>query len=180
MSSTTTGTSEKEYLLSLLEKGKQQYLASLSDVDEHGAVVRVAEGKWTILEIAEHVAVAERQMVSLLTKMGKPGEAPREKDALMLAAQENREQKRQAPEPSHPKGRFSSLNEAREAFLSYREATLAFVDSNSADLRAKVVEHPIAGTIDGYQLFLVIASHPARHAKQIEEIKTHPAYPRAK
>lgn len=165
-------------LIAHLEQGRQRFLSSLEEVDEAGAQFRVQDGTWTILEVAEHVAVAERQMLSLYTKYGKPGASPREKDAALLSALGNREKKNPAPDPSMPKGRFTSLKEAREAFVNYREATMAVLNGPSEDMRAKVYEHPLAGVVDGYQLFLVLGSHPLRHSYQVEEIKIHPAFPR--
>ncbi len=175
MSSTTVSLSEKEALRARLEEGREKWLAAIRGVSEHNALFSPGEGRWSILQVAEHVATAERQMLAMWKKLAAPGSAPREKDELMLTAQKDRTKKRSAPERSLPTGRLTTLAEAEKAFLENREATLAAL-GDEPDLRAKVVEHPLAGTIDGYQLFLVLAGHPARHAQQVEEIKTTPGF----
>jgi hypothetical protein len=38
--------------------------------------------------------------------------------------------------------------------------------------------HPAAGSIDVYQNLLIMAYHPERHAKQIEEVKSSEGYPK--
>jgi len=175
MSSTTASLSDKEVLRSRLDAGRERWLAAIRGVSEKDAQFCPGDGCWNILQVAEHVATAERQMLTMWNKLAAPGTAPREKDDLISASQKDRTKKRSAPERSLPTGRFSSLSEAEKAFIANREATLAVLDSD-LDLRAKVVEHPLAGTIDGYQLFLVLAGHPVRHAQQVEEIKATPGY----
>jgi hypothetical protein len=56
------------------------------------------------------------------------------------------------------------------AFVENRAATMAVLDE-ADDLRGRVVEHPLAGVCDGYQLFLIMALHPVRHVYQVEEIQ---------
>ena len=171
--------SEKQALQSYLDEGRMLWLGSLKGVSEEDALFSPGEDCWNILQVAEHVATAERQMLTLWKKMAAPGDSPREKDRFILARLGDRILKNPAPEPSIPKGRFTSLKDAEAAFLASREATLATL-AEAHDLRERIVDHPLAGIVDGYQLFLVMALHPQRHAYQVEEIKTHPAYPRSK
>ena len=175
MSATTASLSEKEALRARLEEGREKWLAAIHNVSEEQAQFSPGEARWNILQVAEHVATAERQMLAMWKKLAAPGSAPREKDEVMLTAQKDRTRKRSAPERSLPTGRLTSLAEAEKAFLANREATMTAL-AEEPDLRAKVVEHPLAGTIDGYQLFLVLAGHPVRHAQQVEEIKAAPGY----
>jgi hypothetical protein len=74
-----------------------------------------------------------------------------------------------------PTGRFQSLKDAVAAFVENREATMAALNEVE-DFRGKVVEHPLAGVCDGYQLFLIMALHPVRHVFQVEEIKAAPGF----
>lgn len=174
-----TEISEKQSLQARLDEGRMLWLGSLKDVSEEDAKFSPGEGLWNILEVAEHVAVSERQMLSLWRKLAVAGSSPREKDHVLLGKLGDRNTKNPAPEPSKPSRRFTLLKDAEAAFLEYRESTLETL-RNAEGLRDKVVEHPLAGTVDGYQLFLIMALHPLRHAQQVEEIKNHPAYPRSK
>jgi hypothetical protein len=46
-----------------------------------------------------------------------------------------------------------------------------FAETCQEDLRCKITSHPIIGKVNCYEMLLMIAVHPHRHAKQIEEIK---------
>lgn len=170
--------SEKQALQARLEEGRMLWLGSLKGVSEDAALFTPGPGQWNILQVAEHVATAERQMLALWTKTATPGTAPREKDALIISAQGDRNKKNSAPDRSMPMNRFSSLMDAESAFLLNREATMIAL-AEAEGLREKIVNHPLAEVVDGYQLFLIMALHPQRHMYQVEEIKNHPAFPRS-
>jgi hypothetical protein len=60
---------------------------------------------------------------------------------------------------------------ALEAFLASRQRTVEFVESCQEDLRAKLTTHPIIGPVNCYEMLLMIAVHPHRHAQQIAELR---------
>jgi hypothetical protein len=76
-----------------------------------------------------------------------------------------------APELVRPSGRFASLAEAVEQFVSRRERTIQWVESCSEDLRGLSTLHPAAGQINCYECLWLLIGHPARHAEQIREIR---------
>jgi uncharacterized damage-inducible protein DinB len=167
---------EKEALLSRLKVSRERYLSALSGVSELHSRVCPGEGSWSVLECAEHVSGAERGMFQLvLDRKPCDSEPDRQKDAVILRMADEETTKAEAPERSRPKGRFATLEEARQAFLAGRERTIAFVEQNDENLRRFTVAHPM-GTFDGYQVLLIMAMHAERHARQIERIKRSPAY----
>jgi len=171
-------TGEKETLIARLQQGRNQYLYAFHGVGDSSSSWRRAPGTWSILECAEHVAVAEEQMLRAWEKLAVAGSSDPAKDAIILALAHDRVRKAKAPQLSEPKGRCESLFEALERFRTARDRTLQYAGSVSVEeLRAKVVPHPLAGTLDGYQLLTLIAVHPERHALQVEEIKTDPEFP---
>jgi hypothetical protein len=130
------------------------------------------------LECAEHVAVAEEQMLKAWEKLAAAGSSDQARDAKILTLAHDRTHKNTAPTISEPKGRCESLFEALERFRIARDRTLQFAEGVSVEeLRGKVVPHPLAGTLDGYQLLTLMAVHPERHALQVEEIKADPEFP---
>ena len=88
------------------------------------------------------------------------------REALIVARGLDRTRPVQSPEVGRPAARFSTLAEAVQSFLTARERTLRFVESCSEDLRAQLSTHPIIR----YEVLLMIAVHPHRHARQIAEI----------
>ncbi len=179
MSTTTTSADEKGVLRARLEENGEKWLACIRDVTEDQAQFSPGEGQWNILQVAEHVAVAERQMLAMWKKLMQPGTTPREKDEAIIAAQSDRNKKNPAPERSLPIGRFLRLRDAEAEFELNRQNSISALIV-AEGLREKTVQHPLAGLVDGYQLFLVMAMHPLRHVYQVEEIKAAPGFPAAK
>ena len=179
MTANPISTDEKGILRARLEENGEKWLACIRDVSEEQAQFSPGEGQWNILQVAEHVAVAERQMLAMWRKLMQPGTTPREKDEAIVAAQSDRNKKNSAPERSLPTGRFRALRDAEAEFELNRQNSISAL-LVAEGLRDKVVEHPLAGLVDGYQLFLVMAMHPLRHVYQVEEIKAAPGFPAAK
>ena len=170
VSSRSTQEQERETLIARLKQSRDTYLATLKNVGEAAARVRPNADSWSILDVSEHVAIAERQMLNLWMKLAQPGTADRALDETIAATSRDRSQKRIAPERSRPAGKMPSVAQAIEQFDFYRGQSIAYLESELEDLRAKTVAHPL-GTMDGYQLFLLMACHAERHAQQIEELK---------
>lgn len=177
MSATTQVGNEREQLASMLRKSTETYLRCVKEIPENAAFARLSDNSWSILEIAEHVAVAEHGMfraVELGTEKVSPPDY--EIDRAVVARGLNRETRSQAPERSHPKGRWKSLAEAIDAFEKSRATSLAFVESSENDLRKIESVHPLMGSLDAYQILLIMACHAERHTAQIEDIKRTQAY----
>ena len=170
---------EREVLLEQLHSSREAVRQAVAGMTDAQAQFRPAPGRWTVAECLEHVAVAERQMLRLATEFRAPAAAPsnRRLDALILKGGTDRSKKMQAPDVAVPKGRYATFSEALEAFEKARERTLAYVTECQDDLRSLATNHPVVGTLDCYQCLLVLAVHPARHAKQIEELRNDPAFP---
>lgn len=65
---TASGTEvDKATLLETLRRGEEAFLHSVAGVSEVACRLRPAENRWSVLECAEHVAVAEEVMLGLVT-----------------------------------------------------------------------------------------------------------------
>src|SRR5260370_35796908 len=78
--STNTGTAsdmeiDKASLLKALRRGEEAFLHSIAGVSEATCRLRPAENRWSVLECAEHVAVAEEVMLVLVAGKRKPRNA---------------------------------------------------------------------------------------------------------
>jgi hypothetical protein len=170
---------DKARLLETLRKGGDAFLGSIAGVDEAACRLRPAENSWSVLECAEHVAVAEEVMLGLVTgeRKARDPEGPKRDDRILRSGTD-RGARFDASDQSQPRGRFSTLAEAVAHFQSVRERTLRLVEQTREDLRATEVKHPhhIVGVISTYECLLLMGSHAQRHALQIEEIKNSPAY----
>jgi DinB superfamily len=98
-------------------------------------------------------------------------------DSMVLAAVPDRSQKRQAPGPLVPTGRWTPAD-TLDHFQKSRAKTIAFLDS-TPDLRQHFsADNPFQQPMDAYQWLLFIAAHSERHTKQILEVKSDPNFPK--
>lgn len=166
-------------LLNVLREGGEAFLLSVAGVSETASRLRPEENRWSVLECAEHVAVAEEVMLALVTgeRKTRNAEKPR-RDGRILRSGTDRSVRFDASDQSRPGGRFSTLAEAIAHFQAVRERTLRLVAETNEDLRATEVTHPhqAVGVISSYECLLLMGTHAQRHALQIEEVKSSPAY----
>jgi hypothetical protein len=164
---------DKEAILAELQRGQAVLLHALKDVPEDVAGRAPGPGKWSILECVEHLAVAEDYLLSQMISARRCDAAvvDERREALITARGADRTRLMLSPEVGRPTGRFSTLREATERFLSARGRTLGFVENANDDLHCRLTTHPLLGTVNCYEMLLVIAVHPHRHALQVEEIK---------
>jgi hypothetical protein len=171
---------DKATLLEALRRGEEAFLRSVAGVSEASCRLRPAENRWSVLECAEHVAVAEEVMLALVTGTRKPrsAESPK-RDGRILRSGTDRSMRFDASDQSRPRGRFSTLADAVAYFQAVRERTLRLVAETKDDLRATEVmhPHPIVGVISTYECLLLMGAHVQRHALQIEEVKNSTAHP---
>jgi len=163
---------EKAEMLANLESGRQALIEAVSGVTEDVALRRPGPGKWSVLECVEHLAVAEAYLLAQVEGATR-SEAPvvnaaREKAIVQRGL--DRTKRVEAPDAAKPTGRFSTLKDARDHFDATRARTLKFVENCGEDLRARLAHHPLIGTVNCYENLLIMAVHPHRHTKQIQEI----------
>jgi DinB superfamily len=174
--------SERAFILKNLEDGRDSFLRSIAGLSEAQLHFKPQPDRWSIAECIEHIVLAEDTMYVRATNgaVNPNGLAlDPEKDERFTAAVVARRRKVVAPEAVRPAGRFTSTEEACRQFLEHRERAIAYARECSEDVRHLFAVHPLLGEIDCYQFLLLLAVHPARHAAQIEEIKSDPAFPKA-
>jgi uncharacterized damage-inducible protein DinB len=142
---------------------------------------RPAEGRWSIGDCIEHITAVESRVLRAIGRHleqtpepGKRSLAEGKDDLVKNTA--DRSRKIEAPEPVRPKGAWQDSDQLLSEFLAMRERTVQFTSATNADLRDHVFPHVSFGEINCYQWLVVLSLHGGRHAEQIEEIKTHPAF----
>src|ERR1700720_4257198 len=98
---------DKATLLETLRRGEEAFLHSVAGVSETTCRQRPAEDRWSVLECAEHVAVAEEVMLGLVTGERKPRNAEEPKrDGRILRRENDRSRHADASAQSRLRGRF--------------------------------------------------------------------------
>lgn len=170
---------EKQHILNALQSGRNALAASLAGVDDALASRHPDGGGWSILDCVEHLVITEQYLLSRL-HAAKLSDQPFEKtrrEAKIAALAGDRTRRIEAPEQAHPQGRFKSLGDALSAFDATRAEVMRWVESCAGDPcgdpRCMLTDHLlIEGPVTCSETLIMIAAHPARHAKQIAEIRS--------
>ena len=165
-----------------LQGGMDALMDALRGVDQATATLRPHPESWSVLECVEHIALTEEALLARL-KEAKPAGESREDRARETRFQElalNRLRRIDAPEPVIPRPGLESLAEARERFKRIRAETMRYVEEFEGDLRWSLTTHPlITRPVNCYEMLLLMAFHPQRHAQQIIHIREQLSPPRS-
>jgi DinB superfamily len=165
---------QKAEILQALKRGREALAKALAGVDEPLAVRKPNPTRWSILECVEHLAVSEELLLMRMTKARHSdlSQANPAREAKIIGRGLDRTRPVESLEVGRPAGRFQSLDEALARFDAVRAETTRFVERLSDDQRFWLTDHPLMrGPVNCYEMLLMISLHPARHAKQIEEIR---------
>jgi uncharacterized damage-inducible protein DinB len=173
---------ERDSLLKHLQQTRQAFLDSIADLSDAQWTFRAGPDRWSIAEVAEHIAISETTILQLVTdKMLKGPAIPRDPDTVsdekLLAWLLDRTSRFQAPEMLKPTNRWATRDALTKEFLAAREKTTAYVRTTTDDLHGHGGPHPVFKMLDGYQWLLLLSGHSARHTAQIAEVKTSAGYP---
>jgi uncharacterized damage-inducible protein DinB len=182
---TTLTPEERESALKSFQATRDNFLQSIAGLSQKQWTFKPAPDRWSVAEVAEHIAVSESSIFGLIQKqiMTSPAtpekrEQVKGKDEIILQRVPDRSHKAQAPEFLKPTGRWATEADLTKAFEDSRKAAMDYVRTTNDDLRDHFFDHPVLGTMDAYQWLLLISAHSARHTAQIEEVKTDPNFPK--
>jgi hypothetical protein len=165
---------DKQEVLSRLDEGRKALSEALAGVDEQIAVWTQMPTSWSILECVEHVVLSEEFLLARLmaarTSVSAIPNSTRE--SMILKRGIDRTTHVESPAVVRPCGRYPHLQDAFTAFSGVRERTIDWVVGQEGDLRSRLTDHPlIPGPVNCYEMLLIIAVHPQRHAEQIKAIR---------
>jgi uncharacterized damage-inducible protein DinB len=176
---------ERAEAVKYFEDTRQSFLDAIKGLSDAQWRYKAGPDRWSIAEVAEHIAVSEETIFNLVTKqlMQAPAapekkEAAKGKDALIRAAVTNRSVKAQAPEMLKPANRWATQEELVKAFNASRDKTISYIKETQDDLRSHFYPHPVFKDLDAYQWLIFTSGHSARHTAQINEVKEDPGYPK--
>ena len=182
-------TAEREKAVSHLERTRKLFLASVEGLSEAQLTFKASPRRWSILECAEHLALAEdfffAHTVSRVMAIPPAPERPvlpepglLARDELVLARVADRSLRAEAPEPLKPSQRFPTIQAAVEHFNRARTQTADYARTTQDDLRSHITPGPPEQQMDAYQFLLMMAAHTERHTQQIQEAKASAGYPK--
>jgi DinB superfamily len=175
---------ERQLVLEQLASSEARLLELVDGLTPAQWGFRETPERWSIAENIEHCIVFERFIMGAIANAMEAAASPEKKplagtkEPLVLGLAESRSTtKFNAREVTRPTGRWPDTAEMIAQLRTTRATTLAFATQTQANLRDHFFPHIAFGDLDCYQWLIVLGQHGARHALQIEEIKTDRAYP---
>ena len=174
---------DREFGMSALHASRKLFLDSVAGLSDAQLNFKPAPEKWSIAEVAEHVALSESFIYQAAdAAMKSPAQAkladPGKMDEKILSAVPNRTAKATAPEPLRPQNKFKSAAEAVAAFKSARDEHIKYLAETQDALREHFYKNPVFGDLDAFQWILFMSAHTERHVAQILEVKASPDFPK--
>jgi len=164
-----------------LEETRQAFLTAIDGVSEAQWKFKAGPDRWSIAEVAEHIAISEGTILGLIQTQMLTAPAPtgeRMADEKLIAVITDRSKKATAPEMLKPVNKWATREALTKDFNTARDRTIEWIKTTKEDLRAHAAPHPAFGSLDVHQWVLLVAGHSARHTAQIEEVKTQNGYPK--
>ena len=182
--SETLTSKERKFLINSLKDTKENLAKTIKGLSELQLNFKPAADKWSLKECVQHLAITEQNLWMMAdAALKEPANSEDRKeikmsDQDMLNFMNDRSKKFQAAEIVKPEqSKWKTTAEAMNAFKESRMRLIKYVKTTTDDVRNHVAKAPF-GSIDVYQVFLVISAHTARHTQQIEEVKADPGFPK--
>jgi uncharacterized damage-inducible protein DinB len=175
---------DRIFAVNLLEANTKKFLAAVENVSDEQWKFKTAPDKWSIADVAEHIATSEDFLLSLTQKiLLSPADPEKAKvlvgqEQTILTKAADRSKKRQAPEMIKPSGKFSSKEELIRSFKAARANTINYIKTTNDSLKIHVAPHPAVGDLTAYQWLIWIAAHADRHVAQLEEVMASSNFPK--
>lgn len=173
---------DRDAAVTHLEQTRDAFLKSIAGLSDAQWTFKAAPDRWSVAEIAEHIAISESVILQLITEKILKAPAlppntatmPTEKMLELLA---DRSEKFKAPEMLQPATRWATREALVKDFTAARDRTVQYVKTTTDALHAHGGPHPVFKMLDAYQWLLLLSGHSSRHTAQIEEVKAGTGYP---
>lgn len=175
---------DRKFVVSEFQRTRQRFLNNVKDLTPAQLSFKADTSRWSIAQCIEHIALAEGMLWRWYQGTIAQPAAPEKAGEVKLTTEDllkgvvDRSKKFKAPEMLQPVGKFSNSNAAIQAYTGRRDSTIQYLQGTKDDLKNHFTQHPAFGTINTYQMMLLISAHSERHTMQIEEVKATAGYPK--
>jgi hypothetical protein len=184
MAQASLTTEQRKFAMEYLQTTRQEFLKAIEGLTEAQLKFKTKEGKWCIMDCAEHIALAEQSLPSIIQKgLIEPADSLSKKhlrltEKKIIMRLTFRRIKVKAPEVIKPSGKFATIEAIKQAFTTQRDSAIQYVATTDAPLHHHFWKHRATGKIDLYQTIVLMSAHTKRHILQIEEVKNNPLFPK--
>ena len=184
ITSTSITNKERKFAANHMKDTKNDVVKSVKSLSQAQLDFKAAPDRWSVKECVYHIAIVENSLWQLLEATMKQPANPEKRSEIKMTDEqlikmiEDRSTKVKTSEAFEPKNApWKSLDEALESFKTTRANHIKYIKSTTEDLRNHVTQLPF-GSLDCYQLCLMISAHSNRHTQQINEVKADPNFPK--
>ena len=175
-------TKERKTAISYLKETKNLFLSGVHGLNKTQLDFKPAPDKWSIRQCIEHLVITEKNTSEIAVQnLQQPSEPSRRNEIAIKDEDIIQAITRHFVKPSKektPTGSLKTNSRYVEEFRSLREKNINFLKTTTADLRNHFIEYPTVGTMDNYQLLLMLAAHTRQYIVLINEIKANPRFPK--
>ena len=176
---------DRAKVVKLLNESHKQTLDLMEGLSDEQLKFKSAPEKWSVLEVAEHICLAEGLLFGAVEKALAEKQNPewetktKGKTEFLERVMASRDRKATAPESIVPSGKLTR-DELIAKLKESRAKSLKFAEETKLPLKAHTLDHPfpVFNTLNAYQWLIYIPLHNIRHNKQIEEVKSDPNFPK--
>ncbi|MEK5068438.1 DinB family protein [Sporosarcina sp. FSL K6-1508] len=153
------------------KKIREAVLRSVENLSDEQLNEQVEEGRWSIMQVLNHLYLMERAIVHTLSNQLANGENKTTVDKPIQFTTD-RSTKVLAPSFATPSDDFIALTNMKSNLTTSRENLNTLVASADKTLLAqRTYPHPVFGDLSLEQWIPFIGLHEKRHLAQIEEVK---------
>jgi DinB family protein len=183
ITSTSISNKERKYAATLMKDSKTDLLKAVRDLSDEQLNFKPAPDHWSVRECVYHIAITEKDLWELVEKsLQQPANPEKRTDIKMTDDQlvkmmEDKSFKIKTSESPEPKNAgWKSITEVLNEFKEMRTDHIKYIKNTTEDLRNHVVQLKF-GTLDCYQVCLMIGSHSNRLILQLNEMKAEKNFP---
>lgn len=173
---------ERAMAVAKLTETHEKMMKTLDGLSEAQLNYKADPESWSIAECVEHLTISENGFGEMLK--GAMSTTPDENmsaaatmtDDEIYAMMISREKKVKTSEPMEPSGKFGNYEETLANLITKRTEHIEYLKTTDDDFRSHYQEMSF-GTVDAYQMVLMMAGHTERHTSQIEEIMADEGFP---
>jgi len=180
----TISQKDRKTVVVLMKDSRAEILKDVKGLSEAQLNFKASREQWSIKECIYHIAISEKNLWGILESSMKGTATPEKRSEIKITDEqlikiiEDKTNKVKIVEPFESKSiPYKSVDDALNAFKNSRTDHMKYIKSTTEDLRNHIVQMPF-GSIDCYQLCLMIALHNNRHLQQINELKAYSSFPR--
>ncbi len=160
-----------EQTISQLNENTQALIDFVISIDNEKALITPPSGKWSIIQICDHLMSVDFGIFSLMSLEGAQADQDREsKKAVINEVGINRDKKYTSPPPLEPKGKTDTLEKFKTKFPSLRSKMCAAIADKDISRVCDKFSHFVLGEFTFEEWIYFSIQHTNRHKLQMEEV----------